>query len=165
MRLRTVTLARNDVEGDWYIIVGKGFMSFRLFRGCCNKKGRFVNRYGGVLPNKRTSGGLLFDTLKNKYWVCAFAPWIAPTNRVTNNSWLFVLLKHNNWVYACVLALLKDNNRGYTCVLALLKNDFGRRPVCHGRYNKTDGDCLINFVRYPFHRYAVPLPLIYKWRF
>ena len=41
VRLRTVTLARNDVGGDWYIIVGKG-LSFRLFRGCCNS--------GGVKP-------------------------------------------------------------------------------------------------------------------
>ena len=92
MRIRTVTLARDDVGGDndgenflsnpsvdyvatflckdgfmrmisGCIIVGKGFMSFRLFRGWCNsagvkplpyscffenwavvKRGRFVNR-------------------------------------------------------------------------------------------------------------------------
>ena len=28
----------------------------------------------------------LFDTLKNNNRVCAFAPWIAPTNRVTNDN-------------------------------------------------------------------------------
>ena len=28
------------------------------------KRGRFVNRYGGVLPNKRTNGGWLFGFIK-----------------------------------------------------------------------------------------------------